>query len=137
MEHISLRRAKELVIDIVDAAGDDYVYERLPVSPRVEDISDVGECRYEENGHPSCLVGHVLFRAGVPVADLMALDSEGVDAGQLHGKVFVAAQDAELEFDVDPDAAQMLMRVQGMQDSGSTWGECAEVAKSWGVTDCE
>lgn len=141
MEHISLRRAKELVIDIVDAAGDDYVYERIPVMPRVEGISDVGECRYEYDGKPSCLVGHVLFRAGAPVESLKFLDRVGVDAGQLSDPVYEWDGDDNEEksvaLDVDRDAALMLMRVQGMQDNGDTWGECAEVAKSWRVIDCE
>lgn len=140
MEHIDLRRAKELIFDIVDAAGDDYVYERLPVH-RVEGIPDVGECRYVDNGKPSCLVGHVLFRAGAQVSDLEKLDNVGVGAEELSSAVYTYDDDdnvsAAITLDVSREAATMLSRVQGMQDNGDSWGECARVAREWKVCDCE
>lgn len=139
MEHISLRRAKELVFDVVDAAGDDFVYEKIPMY-RTPSTLDSGECRYEQNGKPSCLVGHVLFRAGVESETLSYLDRVGVDAGQLCEQVS-SWQDRDTResvlLDMSREAARMLHKVQKMQDDGETWGECAEAARNWEGTDCE
>lgn len=109
METITARRALELLIDVVDTYGPETVYER----------GSVDRCRYEYGGAPSCLVGHVLYRAGVTVDLLRLLDHQGCPA---------VALAKEIEY-VDPEAALVLDVVQCCQDNGATWGEALGKAR--------
>lgn len=124
METITARRALELLIDVVDTYGPETVYERTDIhtiwyraaSPGSEVIEG---CRYEYEGAPSCLVGHVLYRAGVTVDLLRQLDQEGCPAGAL-------AYGVE---SVEVGAALVLDVAQRYQDNGATWGEALDMAR--------
>lgn len=115
MERIDARRALELMTDLVDAYGEDYVYGRA--NSEVSLIPD--DCRYELDGHPSCLVGHVLHRAGVTISQLLDLDTHGTSPGEFSG----------MGLDVTDEAGELLGRAQGMQDLGVPWGRCLQVAR--------
>jgi hypothetical protein len=112
MERIDARRAVELLIDVVEQYGEDHVYERVP--------NTVDSCRYEYSGQPSCIVGHVLHRAGVPIDVLKSFDDndDGVSANVLYEYL-----------DVTEDAANVLGWAQGLQDSGHTWGRALDRAR--------
>lgn len=127
MERIDARRALELLTDIVDKAGDGYVYEKRDMTDIRGEMdypegSPVG-CRYVEGENPSCLVGHVLVRAGVPVDRLQSLDVSGASASNLK----------DYGLDVTPEASRILVAAQRHQDRGETWGIALRTAR--GVYD--
>jgi hypothetical protein len=115
MEQIDKRRALELLIDIVDQYGEGVVYERVP---KVAGGSGM-VCQYQDRGQPSCIVGHVLARAGVPMNTLYELDVCGTPADRLNRDV-----------GVDGQAAQVLNAAQCVQDAGKTWGEALASAEA-------
>lgn len=112
METLTPRRALELLIDVVEAYGEDTVYERVPHHTG-------SRCVYVNEGKPSCLVGHVLVRAGCQVDVLQRFD-DGVPAGVIHWHIP----------QVSGDAARVLDAAQTSQDIGYTWGEALEAAKA-------
>lgn len=84
-------------------------------------ISSV-ECLYYRNGHPSCLIGHVLADLGLPVK----IAPDGT-AAHLEGK----AADLVLwdAYDVTDERALTLARnAQRVQDNGGTWGDAVTFA---------
>jgi hypothetical protein len=114
VEHVDARRALELMIDIVDQYGEDTVYEKVDNL-----IGNAKSCRYEFHGHPSCLVGMALHRAGAPLSVLEYLDTVGAPADRIHHTVS----------DVDSGAAQVFQAAQEIQDGGHRWGDALEKAK--------
>ena len=120
---------ERVVPEILGEFGHDYVYPG----------SEHGDCKYVRDGKPSCLVGHVFFRAGVPLEDLEWLDvrpigscsdpacdcdgTEGTNAGE--APKYLKQRGIELEFNSGIGAA--LDSVQRAQDAGMTWGD------SWGT----
>lgn len=125
METITARRALELLIDVVDTYGPETVYERTELHtswgeavPENEDEVIMG-CLYALDGAPSCLVGHVLHRAGATLNELRSLDREGVGASAL----------ADAIGSVEPDAAEVLDVAQRHQDNGATWGKALDMAR--------
>jgi hypothetical protein len=92
MEQIDKRRALELLIDVVDQYGEDVVYEK------VEHVSGSGVavCHYQYKGQPSCLVGHVLARAGAPMELLYELDTYGTPADRVPTVVHEVSYEAAL-----------------------------------------
>ena len=97
-------RAYELLRELVAEFGEDYVYEP----------PDGEACRYVHDGRPSCGVGYVLVRAGVPVEVLQAVD--GSDFAAVHEAVV-------FEEYVEPDALDLLSDFQDAQDARVPWGE--------------
>ena len=118
MERIDARRALEMLIDVVDQYGEDTVYEKVPLTQgnQVIEVGGTG-CRYQYQRQPSCIVGHVLHRAGVPMDVLENLDMSGSPAGSIYGTV------------KDPDARTVLDAAQIKQDAGETWGDALRAAK--------
>ena len=92
----------------VAAEHPDYVYER-----------PADGCAYEVDGKPSCLVGHAMFRLGMPLDLIRRCDSEG-PIGHVLDEVCG-------EFDESGDDRgvyrTLLGWTQGAQDSGKPWGE--------------
>lgn len=117
MERIDARRALELLTDVVDTYGEDTVYEKVTLKFG-ESAGTLG-CVYQDQGRPSCLVGHVLNRAGVPLGRLEELDDRGVSARSLH----------EHLDQVGFDACRVLSNAQLGQDSGETWGDALRDAR--------
>lgn len=119
MERIDARRALELLIDIVDQYGEDTVYEKVPLNVGGTIIYSQGVgCRYQVNGQPSCLVGHVLARAGVSTEALEDMDASGLSIINSYAAVG------------DTDARAVLQAAQSAQDTGATWGEALKNAKA-------
>jgi hypothetical protein len=113
----ALRLLREVV-----AERPDYVYE--------EPDPDVGGCVYVWRGKLSCLIAHVLARAGWTVKQIAALDRVGSVANL-----------AENGFTVgDAYAVAILDAAQSVQDAGyRTWAEALaaaeEKAAQLGVTE--
>lgn len=120
MERIDERRALELLIDVVDAYGEGTVYEKVRLTVNDEIVDDYGiGCRYQYKQQPSCLVGHVIHRAGVPMSTLEAMDVNGVAANEL----------TSYPTGVTVNGASVLNAAQIAQDQGKTWGEALENAR--------
>ena len=99
-ERLTKARALELMREVVAEYGENYVY------PTVG-----GVCRYvDDGGSPSCLVGHVLHRFGVPLKDIERHEDSD------------AATVARILTNATPRAQDVLREAQGHQDRGSLWG---------------
>ena len=129
MEEITARRALELLTDVVDTYGEETRYTRVELhsgygEPIPKDclLVEMG-CRYFYNGAPSCLVGHVLHRAGWSVNALRNLDDGGIAAQDLW-----YADLPQGATGLTQGAALALEKAQELQDVGDTWGEALKGA---------
>lgn len=97
--------------------GADYVYER----------DEVGRCAYfNQDGSPSCLVGHILHYKGVTIDDLK--DSRAWREDGMNANASVAALIDSGVLDAPYSAATLLRNAQINQDSGFEWGRAVEDA---------
>lgn len=110
MEALTYKEAVELLDRAVAERGEDYVYPD-------EERTWVEDCRYFFDGHPSCIIGHVLAYKGIGAEQ--ARDCEGTDAGVVISKFFEPETDVKLLF----------LRAQGMQDRRYPWGHAVFSAK--------
>lgn len=104
---LDLETTRRFLAEAIAEKGEDYVYP----------LDGYESCAYLEYDTdkkptgPSCLVGHVLVKAGVPMAALM--EEEGSSA--------LAAV-----YDLLPDTPERLTSAlraaQTLQDAGETWG---------------
>ena len=98
----------------VAAEQPDYVYER-----------PADGCAYEVDGKPSCLVGHAMFRLGMPLDLIRRCDRAGAIEHVL--------DEIRGEFDESGDDKgvyrTLLGWTQGVQDSGTPWGEAVSEAE--------
>lgn len=97
----------------------DYVY----VKPDLAGLPNKN-CLYSHVVQPGCIVGHVLNRLGVPLADLDELD-ERAFAGAYN--VLPDVLDVPLG---QSDVFHALSSAQAAQDNGNTWGEALRCAQS-------
>lgn len=98
---------------IVEEVGSKYIYESV--------LNDMGgkDCRYVNNGAPSCLVGHFLHRMGVPVESLKLGDrGSGMSVPYLLDELHERGEIGELS----PGVLDALVGAQIQQDGGVTWG---------------
>lgn len=113
---LDLETVRGYLAEAVAEKGADYVY--------LIDGSGTGDCNYltycdgAPTG-PSCLVGHVLVKAGVPM-DLIA-KAEGQNAEYALRTVGV---------DVTEGMACALNQAQSAQDAWDTWGKAVEEFES-------
>lgn len=137
---IDRNKAIELLEKALEEKGPDYVYERID-----------GGCVYVSNGQPSCIVGHALAYAGVPIETISTFDEAGKGDGpyswvdgssindlavhneyayeevvQEHEKTVLEANDIEL----DDEAITVFKVAQTNQDYLTSWGESVERAKA-------
>src|SRR5690606_3954990 len=94
-------RALELARAVVAERGEQYRY--LPPGGD-------GLCVYADAGAPSCLVGHVLHRAGITVDELDEMNGE-IGNGEMSERLRL-----------DSDAVELLRHMQEQQDAGAAWG---------------
>lgn len=99
--------------------GEDYVYSQ----------GDTGSCNYVRSGAPSCLVGQVLAKAGVPLDRLAAADlgqfGSGTPANDL-----LAELNEEGVLKYDGEVITLLSGAQYWQDIGYTWGASVQLARN-------
>lgn len=109
-EYLTYGRALELLRELVAEFGEDYVY---------ADGDDDVVCLYVHGHGPGCGVGHVLYRAGVPLDVLR--DADDTD----QSPVLEVAAFREY---ADDEALQLLSDFQVEQDQGTAWGEALRIA---------
>lgn len=96
----------------VVAENPDFVYE-APGGP------DEVACKYVHDGAPSCLVGHVMSRLGLPLDILSA--NEGASPCQIGGDLGISVR-----------AADALTEAQDYQDQEYTWSDSlAHAERHW------
>ena len=109
MIELTFDRALELAKQAVEERGEDYVYS----PPKDDEGNEIDSCVYVHNGAPSCLVGEVMFRAGVPL-EAMLLHNESNVNGLVMELDAIVQVDTRTEF--------ILSGMQGEQDNGTPWG---------------
>lgn len=125
---IDTDRALALLHEVVDP-NPGFIYQ-----PGKNPDSGASACLYVRDGEPSCLVGHVLARAGVAVEDLARMDEGTPDSGTEDEPAGDGDSESAFEvlwengalpdyLEVTPDAADILMHVQSRQDQGTPWGD--------------
>lgn len=108
MEPLTFDRAVELAKEVVIEFGAGYVY---PSSHRiVQNGTSTPSCVYVHEGKPSCLVGQILHKHGVPVEELAQHEFQG--AWTVSG----------ILADADYPAQFFLDTAQAKQDQGTSWG---------------
>jgi hypothetical protein len=113
MINLTYDKAVSLIREAIAEKGEDYVYEKI----------DDG-CYYVHGGQPSCLVGHVLVRAGVNM-DLLEAEGGLYDA---HGYADALCGELEREgiLTAGRRTIRLLNEVQYNQDRGVSWGAALE-----------
>lgn len=102
---------------IVAEAGRDFVYR-----PPTEAGTSCYYATYsntdalEDATGPGCLIGQMLFRAGMTLYDLTRLDHVGSVRTLIANRILV----------VSDRCGDVLARVQEFQDRGMSWGECLD-----------
>lgn len=116
MIEITQATATLLMSEVVAMYGRDYV------DPRAGGGQDA---LYVADGKPGCLIGHILARAGVPLADLAA--AEGLRVSTLFGcdltvdgRVIPGSRPGVAR--AEPTVVQALVYTQAVQDAGMNWG---------------
>jgi hypothetical protein len=99
---------------VVAEAGQNFVYD----APEPEPVH-LKACVYAYEGRPSCLVGRVLAKMGVPIETLESFGHE--DIGSLTGDPRVPLGAATVH---------VLALAQNLQDNRVTWGVCLLKAMS-------
>jgi hypothetical protein len=100
--------------------GEDYVYSR----------GGSGSCNYVRNGAPSCLVGQVLAKAGVPLERLKRADEGHFDNGVPADDLLVELRQ-EGVLTCDSEVVSLLSEVQWRQDEGTSWGSVVRFARNY------
>jgi len=123
---IDSEKALALLKRAVEERGADYV-----------DPNAGGEipCTYaypDDSGviHPSCIVGHALYYAGVRDETLRDVADVG-DASELRGWFTEQYREGIIdeEVEITPSAATLFLVAQRKQDLGRTWGEALNDAQ--------
>lgn len=109
------RQVLRVLAQVVADFGPDHVN---PQTVRVSESGFVSgpECWYvnASGDGPDCLVGQVLYRLGIPLADMR--ECEGRGPWEASGKR------------LSHEAAGVLGMAQHVQDGGGTWGEALDTA---------
>jgi hypothetical protein len=101
----------------INIEREDFIYD----GARTDDAR-ISCAYYDDNGQPSCIIGRMLDRNGLIEVE----DIDGIDANGFR----VAVMLNELgRWESFTDAAQKFMiRLQGLQDGGTPWGDAFLVA---------
>lgn len=121
MTLITFDMALEALNAAVDEKGDDYVYK------------EVGSiCTYAAFDEPSCIVGNVLHRLGVPIPTLVEMDQCSLGGAVITSpKVLEVLEDSG--FTLDNDAVTLLYAAQTLQDDAVPWGVAVRAAREESV----
>lgn len=101
----------ELLNRAVAEKGDDYI------DPTSHDF--IGCAYFNNDGSPSCIVGHVLAYAGITAADMGGFNG--------YAASFVIRH-LQPRLTFTPGAAAVLEAAQRLQDHGTTWRQTADRA---------
>ena len=116
---ISYEEASELIDRAIAERGEDFVYQ--------------DSCVYETLGDPSCMVGRVLAKAGVPIETLRMMDmvDKWSPVNEYGERIYTTTDFATVvqsgkfsnAFTVDNGALELLHEAQVRQDNRDPWGE--------------
>lgn len=89
------------------------------------------KCTYAKNGQPSCLVGKILFKLGVPIQNLEVLDTKSLcnDSPCFMWKSSLDYLES-IDFTFDDRVITYLDKLQSQQDNGTSWGKALEKANN-------
>jgi hypothetical protein len=110
--------ALDTLREVVAEAGEDYTY---PPAMKGE------ACTYVAGGKPSCLIGRVLFKLGVPLERLEEADRAQGGTGEPAFELLGTLK-GEGVVDVDLDVRHLFSEAQFAQDNGSCWGSALAAA---------
>lgn len=119
---LDFQRAVQLAEEVV-SGKEDFVY-----SPNDGVVVGI-TCTYERDGQPSCVVGQIFARLGVPVEELKLIDKQE-HPGVTHGYSTSARVVTPYLFETDEKTVQFLNFLQRWQDNGASWGEALNEAKT-------
>jgi hypothetical protein len=108
------RTTVRLLDEALAKRGEDFVYDR---------VSYGDQCVYVYDGQPACLVGEVLFLAGVPV-EWMEYNNSG-NADDILGKL-----ESQRGVQVPQAVKDALRSAQSQQDKGQPWDKSVKAARS-------
>lgn len=114
MIELTLERTKQLLTEAVAEKGEGFVY----VNRAGRQATEYGSitCHYVHGDEPGCIVGHILHKAGVSLADLSDYESQG------------AEDPVENLTDPEPGVTKLLNWAQDFQDRGVPWGKSVQRA---------
>lgn len=129
---IGTKEVKRKLRRIANERGYEYVYEAPNYENEYGEYVQGLECYYTDpDGNPSCIVGEVL--ADVAPSTLKRLHQYEWDITYEPNCVSVAdisrrqlVDGVDLYEIFEPEAVDMLFRVQQKQDSGMSWGEAVD-----------
>ncbi len=117
MRNINLETVVEVATDIVNEQGTDYVYPG----------SFHDNCVYwdRDEQEPSCLVGHIFYKADLITAadDFLLIENSTSDQACLFLEKWERAE-------FTGPAKDLLYAMQNRQDAGWTWGRSLEFARA-------
>lgn len=115
---LTLDLVNKTLDELVAEKGEDYVYER----------NEEARCTYVRDGAPSCIVGHLLAKIGVPIEELAQRETRG--AGGMIALLNEAGFLTTAEWPEAHDVEHLLAAVQINQDSQIPWGQAVQSARS-------
>lgn len=130
MKVINLREAQRMIGEIVAEVGKEHTYQRISAPGSTCLYWHPGGERGDSpakktaKGQPGCIVGRLLYNAGVSPQGIHALDGRGSIASACY---LLPEHGVRLT----DRAVQYLQQVQKEQDSGHTWSESAAYARGW------
>lgn len=104
---------------IVAEEGEDFVYGQRHDGDNIV-------CCYQWNGKPDCGVGRVLYRLGVPIETLQAMDRSSETISYHYPRL---RQDHNIWF--SPAAEALMELFQQDQDEQVPWGDALNNAITW------
>lgn len=143
MEKITALRAVELLEEVANAKGADFVYNPEASFPcyyvpfTSEDDDDLEDLSEDPRQTTGCLVGESYKRAGADPAALEALGTMRAtflnEKNSTSGYGWRAANDVDLAWEIAKNvtehAARVFSAAQTVQDNGGTWGEAAAAGR--------
>jgi hypothetical protein len=113
----------EIMGEVVDEFGSDFVYVKV-----VGTDDSGGRCLNWHGGCPSCLIGHVMHRWGMPETILAGFPNAGIST--LVSLFVLHHADTKIE----PGTVDVMAEAQVGQDEGVPWGECLTRARHAAAT---
>jgi hypothetical protein len=110
----------EILDGLVEEFGSDHVYVK----------GAYGKCDYVRDGKPSCIVGHVLAKVGVPIERLEAADKY-VFGGGVSARSLLRDLKEDGVLQCDESVRALLSEAQSAQDSLTPWGDSVRLAKHY------
>lgn len=121
MIELNYTTAVEILDGLVEEFGSDHVYVK----------GMYGKCDYVRGGKPSCIVGHVLAKVGVPIERLSQADTGNFGGGISAHSLLRELQEEVVLAPIDGSVRALLSEAQSAQDSSSPWGKAVEQAKRY------